>query len=292
MGRQWPEGSGHETASLRPFLRWVGGKQQLVNRLLALLPDNVLKMPYREPFLGAGSLYLALRPAVAHISDSNAHLVNCYRQIRANPTTVARLLRAHARKSSEAYYYAVRSDYVRCPPNTPTQAARFIYLNRTCFNGVFRVNRKGQFNVPYGRKEPPRVPDRAYIESLANVLEGADLMAVDFTNALAACESGDFVYLDPPYPPLNGTAYFTHYTRDRFSWEDQRTLADYVRVLDGRGCLFMMSNADTKDIRGLYSQFRIANVEVTRYVTCKKRRHRVGEVVITNYRTPDLGGET
>jgi DNA adenine methylase len=235
-----------------------------------------------EPFLGAASMFLALRPERAHLADANQHLIRCYQAIRDKHEGVFRHLRHHVLRDCADYYYEVREAYNRLSPSA-AQAARFLYLNRTCFNGIFRVNTRGEFNVPYGYKDDPVFPDRYLLGTVAEALRKAELVAADYEDSLAAAQTGDFLYLDPPYPPLNGTSYFTHYTKDRFGAADQETLAEWVSHLDQKGCLFMMSNADTRMIRRLYRYFHVARLPVTRYVTCKATKHRVGELVITNY---------
>lgn len=268
--------------SLNPFLRWAGGKRRLVPFLLKALPTDIGSLTYNEPFVGAGALYLALRPKKARLSDANAHLIDCYSHVSRRPDEVAAYLRQHASKTGKRYYYEVRDKYNRSSPSA-AQAARFIYLNKTCFNGIFRVNVQGEFNVPYGHKDPPLLPSREELRSASTLLKGADLRVADFSVSLAALGKNDFAYLDPPYPPINGTSYFTHYTADRFGEEDQESLADAVNALEARGAKFMMSNADTKLIRSLYGRFRIIPLRVTRYITCKAIKHRADEVIITNY---------
>jgi DNA adenine methylase len=195
---------------------------------------------------------------------------------------VARYLKQHAAQNSQAHYYAVRTAYNKSEFSA-AQAARFIYLNKTCFNGIFRVNRKGQFNVPYGWKEPPAIPDELQLRRTAVTLKGTTLRAASFATVLADVSPQDFLYLDPPYPPLNETAYFTHYTTGRFNKIDHEWLAGWVRKLDAIGCLFMMTNADTDKIRRLYRGFRFTRLPVTRFITCKARREIVRELVVTNY---------
>jgi DNA adenine methylase len=267
----------------KSFLRWVGGKRQLVTRLMPYLPSNLNGHRYHEPFAGAANLYFALGPKTATLSDLNTHLIECYRQIRDKPSKVAAYLQTHAKLNSKEYYYRVRELYNRSKPS-PAQAARFIYLNRTCFNGVFRVNTDGKFNVPYGDKPNPIFPTAEELQSIAKMLKRTRLSVGDFRSALAKTKKSEFVYLDPPYPPLNGTAYFTHYTADRFSIDNQTSLAAEVKKLHKRGVHFLMTNADLPKIRELYNQFHISKLSVTRYVSCKGTRHRVGELVITNYR--------
>lgn len=264
-----------------PFLRWVGGKRQIVSRLVKLAPADAAQRRYIEPFLGAGSLFFALAPQDAVLGDRNSHLVSCYRAIRDNADRVAERLRRHGAAHSDEHYYRVRDLYNRSAAS-PARAAHFIYLNQACYNGVFRVNTKGEFNVPCGSREP-NLPSSDALERIARHLRPAKFVVGDFETTLATAKKGDFVYLDPPYPPLNGTAYFAHYTMDRFGTEDQARLAALVRKLDERGCDVMVSNADRKSIRDLYKGFTFRRLSVTRYVTCKKKRHRVREVVITNY---------
>ncbi len=267
---------------IAPLLRWVGGKRRLVRQLVAHLPKDIANVTYNEPFLGAASLFLFLQPNAAVLSDANQPLIDCYRFVRSSPDLVYRHLLLHAAKSSAAYYRKVRTQYNRAGPSA-AQAARFIYLNKTCFNGIFRVNTNGKFNVPYGWKEPPLLPTLHEMRAASKALRRARLRAAPFEATLQHLGRGDFVYLDPPYPPLNGTSYFAHYTADRFSREKQEGLARMVQRLDRRGVEFLMSNADIPLIRQLYGAFSIHEVSVTRYVTCRATKHRTGELIITNY---------
>jgi DNA adenine methylase len=270
------------SSKIAPFLRWAGGKRQLRRILVSFLPADIDGRIYREPFLGGGSLFFALQPKKAVLSDANEHLIRCYEFVRDQPELVASRLQRHADNDSETHYYRIRDDYNNSPFSA-AQAARFIYLNKTCFNGIFRVNAKGKFNVPYGRKESPTIPTSKQLADIAVVLDKATLQAGPYERQLQNASRGDFIYLDPPYPPLNGTAYFTHYTPDRFSLEDQNNLAEHVRGADAEGCLFMMSNADIPLIRKLYGKYNLVSLPVIRYLTCKKIRHKVKELLITNY---------
>lgn len=266
----------------RPFLRWVGGKYQLARVLVEFAPSDASERVYHEPFLGGASLFFALQHPKARLSDLNGHLIECYKAIRDHPAEVSRALRRHMSKDDEDYYYRVRDRYNRADVGV-SRAAMFLYLNRTCFNGVFRVNRNGEYNVPYGHKESPTFPSKSELLRVAGALKKAKLAAHGYVRAMKAAKSGEFVYLDPPYPPLNGTSFFTHYTPDRFGPVDQKALAEQVRLLDKRGCLFLLSNADTPLIRRLYRGFRIHPLSVTRFVTSSKTKHRVREVLVTNY---------
>jgi len=254
-----------------------------VHRLLPFFPELKQSDRYHEPFAGAANLFFALEPKKANLSDLNKPLIECYKEIRDSPATVAKYLRGHERRNSEKYYYEIRAQYNRSRAG-PAQSARFIYLNRTCFNGVFRVNREGDFNVPFGDKENPTFPSSKELSSLSSALKYTRLFAADFDKSLSKTKKGDFVYLDPPYPPLNGTSYFTHYTADRFDADNQTRLAKVVKDLDRRGIRFLMTNADHPRIRELYRKFELSKLSVTRFVSCKGSRHKVGELVITNYK--------
>ena len=264
------------SVSCEPILRWAGGKRYLIHELLHHLPPDVRDRRYHEPFLGAGSLFFALNPSSAVLADANEHLVRCYHEVRDRPDTIANYLIEHAKRTGKKYFYN-RSTF------SAAQAARFIYLNRTCFNSIFRVNLRGEFNVPYGWKEPPPLPDRRRLRTAGSALRRASLCVAPFEASLEKVRKNDFVYLDPPYPPLNGTAYFTHYTAERFGAVDQARLAQAVRRIADVGALFMMSNADTPIVRRLYHGFRMKRLTVTRFITCKAHKHEARELLITNY---------
>lgn len=271
------------TCPPRPVLRWVGGKQFLLPALLEKLPPDMSGRRYYEPFLGAASLFLAVKPVSAFLSDANPHLISAYEYVRDKTTRVANYLADLAASHSIEQYYRVRTTYNRSRPSA-AQAARFIYLNRTCFNGIFRVNKRGEFNVPHGSKEHPWFPDKNDLRALALAHHGASLGVADYRMAVHQARRGDFVYLDPPYPALNGTSNFAHYTMDRFDLGNQRELAAVYRALDRRGCLVMMSNADIPLIRELYAPFRMVRFDVRRFVSCKSVKQQVGELIITNYK--------
>jgi DNA adenine methylase len=267
---------------VKPLLRWAGGKQRVVQALLAHLPKDLSERTYVEPFFGAGSLFFASRPRRALLADVNRELVETYRYVRRAPGPVAAHLQRFQAEDCDDFYYETRGRYNRGNWN-PARAARFIYLNRTCFNGIYRVNKLGVFNVPYGYKPEPIFPSASEIKAASSALHSARIRHQCFRETLGALESDAFVYLDPPYPPLNGTSFFTHYTQDRFSDEDQVDLADTVHGLDADGGIFLMTNADTALVRRLYAGYRIERVSATRYITCKSEKHQVRELVIKNY---------
>lgn len=265
-----------------PFLRWAGGKQALCSLLVRALPAGFRELYYVEPFVGAGTLFFAATPQRARITDANPHLMSCYKQVRDRPELVFHYLQTHARKNSETYYYATRERYNSLPEST-AQAARFIYLNKTCFNGIFRVNSSGAFNVPYGRKEPPALPSREELMRASKILQRAEIHVASWEAEIPKIGKGDFLFVDPPYPPLNGTSYFTHYTKERFSSDDQCSLATAVLAAADRGARVLVTIADTPLTRRLYSELNKSKVSVTRYVTCKSTKHKVEELVLTNY---------
>ncbi|WP_419941724.1 DNA adenine methylase [Candidatus Palauibacter sp.] len=275
---------------VQTYLRWVGGKRRIASRLRRFVPYDYAGRRYHEPFLGAASLFLALRPARAYLSDLNEALIGSFQHVRARPDLIARYLSKHAESNSRDHYYKVRDQYNRTRRFSSAQAARFIYLNRTCYNGVFRVNREGRFNVPYGKRDRFLFPSRTDLVRVSHALKDAKFRTRSYERSLEEAKEGDFVYLDPPYPPLNGTSYFRHYTADRFSSVDQENLARMTKELRKRGCLVMVSNADTAQIRDLYSGLSMASLPVTRSVTCKSVRHTVSELVITTYEEAEMLG--
>ena len=274
---------GMENITIKPFLRWIGGKRQILDSLRTYLPKNINTLRYIEPFLGAGSLFFDLRPSNAIVSDINRDLVLCYKQLKKKPELIYSYLKFYERNDSEKTFYRVRKQYNECNNYSAAQAARFIYLNKTCFNGIYRVNKNGFFNVPYGNRKCLGLPSKEDIIRISKLLKGAKIYQKDYAFILKKVQKGDFVYLDPPYPPLNGTSFFTHYTIDRFSMENQNQLCEKINEIDSRGAIFMLSNADTDSVRKSYRKFNINYVPVIRYVTCKKRKHTVKEVIITNY---------
>ena len=268
---------------IRPFIRWAGGKSKIISNLLEYVPHEYGR--YWEPFLGAGSMFFALKPEFSILSDLNDHLISCYKIVKDHPEKIYKLLKEYSSKTSESYYYKMRDKYnnTLSLSNPIEHAALFIYLNKTCFNGIFRVNTKGKFNVPYGYKKTPAIPSKDLLMEISNSLGGAELLSGSFEKILLAAKKKDFIYLDPPYPPINGTSFFTHYTKERFDKNDQRKVAEIAGYLGSRGCKVMISNAETDLIMSLYKGWKIISLPVTRWITCKKHKHKVNEVVILNY---------
>jgi DNA adenine methylase len=284
-----PQRSSHHAedscSDIGPILKWAGGKSQLLKNLVPLVP--VRFSSYFEPFFGGGALFfhlLANRPSLrAYISDANPELVNCYLRVRDDVDEVIAQLKRH--RNDKHHYYKVRSQ----DPSELDEvgrAARLIFLNKTCFNGLFRVNRRGQFNVPFGKYKNPRIVDEGRLRRVSRSLQQARvaISCCDFDRALARARAGDFVYLDPPYQPLTSTSRFTSYTRRDFVEQDQFRLAKTFRALDARGVFVLLSNSDSHLVRTLYEDFQIDQVLATRAINCNgKKRGRIGELLIRNY---------
>jgi len=240
---------------------------------------------YFEPFLGGGAVFfhmVAKNPNLrAVLSDSNVELINCYNMVKNDLGSVIRLLKKH--RNDKHHFYAVRAlDVSQLSP--AERAARLIFLNKTCFNGLYRVNRKGQFNVPFGRYTNPKICDEVNLRAAERALCNTKIVTANFEAVAAQAKQGDFVYLDPPYQPLNATSNFTSYTRNSFGVSDQERLANLFKKLTDKGCYAMLSNSDTPLIRELYSEFRIETVYANRAINSKgDKRGRVAEVSIINY---------
>jgi DNA adenine methylase len=268
-----------------PFVKWVGGKGRLLTQLEPLLPKGVEKRRHVEPFVGGGALFFARQPRRALLSDVNERLVTTYLAIRDELPSVIRNLEALRRAHSDASYYLVRERYNTASRiSAAERAAMFIYLNKTCFNGLHRVNRRGHFNVPVGRYENPRIVDPEGLAAASRALRHADIRHAGFEELLLAAKPGDFVYFDPPYAPVSATASFTSYAEGAFGDAEQVRLRDVFRELDRRGCKLMLSNSDVPRIRELYRDFQVDVVAAPRAINCDaKKRGPVTEVVVRNY---------
>lgn len=264
-----------------PFLKWAGGKSALLPQLEPFFPPANSYVRYFEPFLGGGAVFFRLKPRTSFLFDLNSALIEVYRIVQDNVEALIRALKPHG--NDRDYFYHVRSqDPMALTP--VERAARFIFLNRTCYNGLYRVNRNGQFNVPFGRYANPTICDEPGLKSASALLQGAALNVADFADALSTAGAGDFVYFDPPYEPLSASSSFTSYTSAGFSREDQRRLADVYAELDARGCLLMLSNSNAPLIHHLYRRFHIHSVNARRAINSKGGgRGPIPEVVITNY---------
>jgi len=240
---------------LSPLFRWPGGKRWLIAKLAELLPSTIGR--YYEPFLGGAAAFLALSPPAATLSDRNAELIECYQMVRENPDAVSALLTRMAQDESSYYRFRLRNG------GTSTErAARFIYLSTLAFNGIYRVNRSGRFNVPYGHRTYSDLGGQTRLRQYAKAFENAELLAADFEVALGSAGQGDFVYLDPPYTVRHTNNGFVKYNARIFSWADQERLADVATRLSARGCHVIVSNASHDSVRRLYAAFE--EIPVTR----------------------------
>ena len=265
----------------RPFLKWAGGKSQLLGRLRARIPPSYGR--YFEPFLGGGALFFALRPARGVLSDVNREIIDCYTAVRDDVAGLVAALRDHRYESN--HYYAVR-DADPAKLSLVERAARTIFLNKTGFNGLYRVNRSGKFNVPFGRYSKPSICDEENLRACSAALADVELLAGDFENAAARARAGDFVYFDPPYVPLSRTAAFTAYAPGGFDLDAQARLADFFGKLAERGVAVLLSNSDVPAIRKLYARYPMDSIEATRVINCKAtRRGPVRELLVHHVET-------
>jgi len=249
----------------RPFLKWAGGKRQLLPELTRLVPRNYDR--YFEPFLGGGALFFELRPHRAVLSDVNERLIRTYRGVKNNVAEVIRLLMQYPHDPT--FFYKFREKDVDAGSDAEV-AAWFIYLNRTAYNGLYRVNRANRFNVPFGRYENPTICDVPTLQACAQALANADPLVENFERATAKAKAGDFVYFDPPYFPLSATSSFTSYTSDGFGAAEHQHLRDVALRLKKRGVFVLLSNSSAPFIRDLYADgFQLLEVSATRLVNSK-----------------------
>jgi len=235
---------------LPPLLKWAGGKRWLVDELVASFPSGPNR--YYEPFLGGAATFFALRPKRAVLSDTNPQLINCYKQVKNHPDLVLRVLRRL--RNTESNYFRVRGQQ---PTDPIEQAARLLFLTTLSFNGIFRENLNGVFNVPYGGKTHVNPADSGKVLAASAGLQGAKICCADFETVTATAKRGDLVYFDPPYTVAHGNNGFVKYNAKIFNWDDQVRLAETAERLANRGCNVFISNADHESIRRLYRQFEL-----------------------------------
>ena len=281
--------SAKERVLLPLFLKWAGGKLQLIEQFENLFPHKFHN--YYEPFVGSGAVFFyvksKLKPNKVILSDTNEELINCFVVVRDKPSELVELLLKHRKKHSKEYYYAVRSiksDRL----DSVNRAARLIYLNKTCFNGLYRVNSKGQFNVPFGHYENPSIFDKNTVFQASRLLQGLHLQVMTFEKVLDFAEKDDFVYFDPPYISLSKTSSFTRYSKSDFSMKEQKQLSKVFGILDSRGCFVMLSNSDHALTRELYRHYEKNTVVVRakRMINAVgSQRGAINELVVTNYST-------
>ena len=274
---------------VKPILKWVGGKRQLLEEIIPLIEPK--PSTYVEPFIGGGSVLFAMQPKKAIINDYNGELINVYKVIESAPEDLIKQLEIHSKKNSEEYFYYLRGldrkaeEYEKM--SEIEKAARIIFLNKTCFNGLYRVNASGQFNTPYGKYKNPNILDATTIRAISNYFNTANIKILegDYKKALKGIRKGAFVYLDPPYMPISESSSFTGYTAGGFDIEQQEELRDECIKLHNKGIKFLQSNSDCEEIRELYtnSTFKIKTVKARRNINSKANgRGEISEVLIYN----------
>ena len=264
-------------------IKWPGGKLKLIPELTNRIPSDYGR--YIEPFFGGGALYFSQQPAFAYLSDTNAELINFYVQLRDKVDQLIPILKTY--RYEKDYYYAIRNvdrtaGYQRW--EKLDKAARFYYLNKTCFNGLWRVNSRGEFNVPIGRYKNPNFCDEDLLRAASDILYGSKLKCCTFRQCVSWARLNDFVYFDPPYLPVSETAKFTAYTKTGFRLEDHHDLKRVCVQLDKIGCRWMQSNSDSPTIRAMYRDYNIEVVQCPRSINSKvSKRGAVNELIIRNY---------
>lgn len=275
-------------ALAQPFLKWAGGKRQLLPEIKKYLPKKY--NTYFEPFVGAGALFFDQQPKNAIINDVNTELINCYEVIKNLSIDLIEDLKKH--KNNEKYFYKVRElDRTKEFKNLSIveRASRIIYLNKTCYNGLFRVNRQGQFNAPFGRYKNPNIVNSETIKAINRLLNrnSVEILNTDFAKAVSTAKRNDFIYFDPPYDPVSDTASFTGYSSNAFGKSEQERLKDLFEELTRRGCKVMLSNSATDFIYDLYKDYNVIRIQANRNInSVGTNRKKIDEFLILNY-VPD-----
>ncbi|MCL1803532.1 MAG: DNA adenine methylase [Eubacteriaceae bacterium] len=275
-----------ENKLVAPFVKWVGGKRQLIDDISPLLPKRI--SPYCEPFLGGGAILFFTQPSIAIVNDLNTDLIMVYETIRDDLEALINALEQH--ENSQEYFYSIRdldrdkSAYSLMPK--VAKASRLIYLNKTCYNGLFRVNSSGEFNTPFGYYKNPNIVNEPVLRAVSKYLNASKISfySEDFAETLKRLSKDYFVYLDPPYDPVSGTASFTGYNKGGFNRNEQIRLKECCDDLNEQGIKFLLSNSATKFVRELYSDYRISVIEAKRAINSNaSKRGAIEEVLIRNY---------
>jgi len=281
---------------IKPFLKWAGGKRQLLAEIKKHLPDNINNYTYFEPFLGAGAVFLYLQPKKAVINDSNEQLILTYNVIKDNIDELITLLKKYQKKNNEDSFYKIRNidrepeKFIKL--SNIEKAARLIFLNKTCFNGLYRVNSQGLFNVPYGKYKNPSICEEIVLRQISDYFNSSSISILncDFEDAVEKADKKSFVYFDPPYHSPNKTN-FTGYQADGFNEDEQKRLRDLIIRLTNRGVKCLLSNSDTDYIQELYKNklFKIISVQAKRAINSDSAgRGNVNEVLIKNWENSQI----
>jgi DNA adenine methylase len=278
-----PQVSTAATNPAKPFLKWAGGKRQLLHELRDHIPSAFGR--YFEPFVGGGAFFFDIQPTGVILGDINLNLIAAYKGVRDDVESVIGLLKIHERLHCKAHYFESRALMLvegRPVGKIANAAARMIYINKTCFNGLFRVNKAGGYNVPMGRYENPTICDAWGLRAASRALQGVSLLNQSWEKTAEAVGKGDFVYFDSPYVPASASANFVGYARGGFGPDDQRKLRDCALILKKGGAYVLLSNSDTPEVRELYGRgFEMRRVEANRAINSKGgKRGAVGELLI------------
>lgn len=276
-----------KTNGVPTFVKWAGGKTQLLKQFKPYFPKGL--SGYVEPFVGSGAVFFYIKkkfnPEKIVISDNNEELINVYLTVQNHLEELLESLKIHQKNHSKNYYYKIRA--VDTSKLTDVErASRFLYLNKTCFNGLYRVNSKGLFNVPFGKYENPNIVNEETLREANKLLQGVTIKRQSFDESLEDATEGDFVYFDPPYYPLSRTASFTSYTKNPFLDDEQKTLAQVFEKMHQKGVKVMLSNSDTSFIKGLYNNngYKIETVKARRVINCNaSKRGKINEIVVMSY---------
>ena len=280
-----------------PFLKWAGGKHRLLKQFQPFFPETLEERGYIEPFLGSGAVFFYivqhLKPARCTLLDANPELINLFQHVQMHLDLLLPLLTRHrdihnadgiTEENRREYYLSIRAE--QHAPDSPESAARFLYLNKTCFNGLHRLNRQGKFNVPMGRYRQPKIFDEAHLRAVSALLQPVTLLTCPFQRCSDLIQENDFLYLDPPYEPISRTSSFTGYAREGFTQDDQRHLADLMAEQSHR-CHWLLSNSTSPLIKELYtrSDWRHEQVMAGRAINVKgSGRQKIPELLVMNYR--------
>jgi len=267
-----------------PILKWAGGKRQLIEEIIRLFPKDYKKRTYHEPFLGSGAIFFTIEPKSGTINDVNKNLMNFFKIVRDKPEEL--IQEALKYEYDKETYYRLRQRFNEDPITDVERAALFLYFNKTGFNGLWRVNSRGEFNVPFGRYKNPNIVPEDKIRTASKILKNIEILCTDFAYICEKACEGDLCYFDPPYEPVSETAYFTAYTAKGFDMSEQKRLSETCTKLDEKGVYFVLSNSHVKQIVDLYESnpnFRVKTVQARRSINSKAdKRGPVKEILVTN----------
>jgi DNA adenine methylase len=267
-----------------PILKWAGGKRQLLPQITDLFPSNYTERNFHEPFVGGGAVVFTVQPNQGTINDINHHLINFYKTVRDNPEEIIEETLQY--KYEKETYYQLREKYNNEKLSDIEKASLFLYFNKTGFNGLWRVNSKDKYNVPFGRYKNPTIVPIERIKTISNILSDIEIRCTDFSYILDVSKPGDLCYFDPPYEPVSDTAYFTSYTPKGFGMDEQEKLSAVCHKLDENGVYFVLSNSHVKQIMDLYDSnpnYRIKIVQARRSINSNaSKRGPINEILVTN----------